>query len=252
MQRVLSAFFAFVFLVPGQSANAQDSPHEKYPNIRTIGIISAIGDYLTIAKREFMLDTDTAIPIEAWRLDEIATEELSALLNADFIVKKVIYNRGDFSKRDRRWWGSSETSVRKAIAAFGADNGIDAYLLVWKNISPPFGARQVPRLLQRGVGISISNPVIGAIENFEFARFKIELIDAKTNRTIVEEIARIPAIGLTSVTDPHFPIDDTLLPDKAGSFNDDQLDDIRADITKLVRLSLRQTIREMSLSRPTP
>lgn len=244
LQKILSAFSALVLLTIGPSAKAQESPREKYPNIRTIGIISAIGDYLTIAKREFMLDTDTTIPIEAWRLDEIATEELAALLATHFSIKKVAYNRDDFSKQDRRWWGSSETSVRKTIAALRADDGIDAYLLIWKNISPPFGARQVPRLLQRGVGVVMSNPVIGATENVEFARFKIELIDAKTSRTIAEEIARVPAIGLTSITDPHFPMDDTLLPDKAGRFNDDQLDDIRADITKLVRLSLRETIRE--------
>ncbi len=238
-------------LALARAAPIESAASDKYSNIRTIGIISAIGDYFTIAKADIISSRDIVLPINMWKLDNVATDEISAQLAGRFTIKPVPYSRADFSKQENGWWTNSDKEIHRTISEFSNTNEIDAYLVVLKNSGSTIYANP-PRFFHRGVGVLMFNPQIGGTDNVEFANFKIALIDAKTNHTIAEDAARIPAIGLTAITSPHFPIDDTLLPDKTGHFTEEQMDEFQADIKKLVRLGLRQTLKEMSLSRASP
>ena len=133
------ASFATVVLAVSVSACAMLETREtKLQAVKTVGIISAVGDEITFAKGGLTgLDNRSQrFPIGAWGLDDLIVQQVTAALNGRFQVQPVSYRRAAFAAiKD-----SPVAPVnlvrgdpfKKLVQTAISPQGLDAYIVITK------------------------------------------------------------------------------------------------------------------------
>jgi hypothetical protein len=180
---------------PGDEPLAAIPPElKRYPQIRNVAVVSAIGDTFTFGYRTVLfVHHTTQAPATDTTLDGNVESMIAAALDKRFVVKNVPVDRASL--------GKLQVAVPSPflpigvlpspIAGLSPRDDIDAYIVVLKRASPE-GPLQDP---MPGVGIFKHKP-FGDESTGIFANYEIAVIDAHTLK---------PLGHAAGVASPHWP-----------------------------------------------
>jgi hypothetical protein len=211
----------------------------RLKSVKTVGIVSAIGDQFTLAKAGLTGPNSSprTVPIASWGLDDLIVQQVAEALSIRFQVQPVTYPRATFATTQE----SAMTAVnlvrgdrfKKLVQTEVSPQGLDAYIVITKAKANFGGNRKV-----EGVGLITYSTVL---ESFRLlhALYEIRVVDGKTF-DIIEKRAAGPPDEASSVRlpGPSLMID--------ASF-DERDENLRRAIVDLVIRSLPNTLSDMHL-----
>ncbi|MET0677895.1 MAG: hypothetical protein ABW175_19015 [Bradyrhizobium sp.] len=172
---------AFLLVLSGVAHAWFETRDVKLRSIKTVGIVSALGDQFTLAKAGLTgLDNGSrSVAINSWGLDELIVQRVGEALSVRFQVQPVSYPRATFAAIQE----SAITGVdlirsdpfRKLVRTEVSPQGLDAYIVITR-AKAPFGSssRKV-----EGVGLITYRTVL---ESFAMvhALYEIRVVDGRT------------------------------------------------------------------------
>jgi hypothetical protein len=242
--RCASVAAVIVLALSGGASAMFESRDTKLQAVKTVGIISAIGDQFTLARAGLTgLDNSSrSFPISSWGLDDLIIQQTTAALSGRFQVKPVSYQRAVFA--------SIEESPIKAVELVRGDpfkklvkteispQGLDAYIVITKAQVNLGGGRKV-----EGMGIVTYRAVLESYSQL-YALYEIRIVDGKTF-DMIEKMAAAPLDNAANVRLPGpSRLVDENLSISAGDAGDENLH--RAIVDLIVR-SLPITLSDMHL-----
>jgi hypothetical protein len=222
---------------------------------KTIGIISAVGDTLTLTKAGLtgFRDNEQSFPIEPWGVDDLIVSRANELLSRHFSVRPVTYRRAAFAELEQdhpfgvvnalnRLRGDS--LVADLVRTNATPQGLDAYVVVTKARSPHGSrGRKVT-----GVGI-ISNAALLSTYTQVHALYVIRVIDGHSFKMIDKRSAApLNNADMVRLEGPTRLVDDTFLPTTSGVIENEKL---KAAVIDLVERSLPTTLEQLRLADPS-
>ena len=241
-------FATVVLLAVSVSACAMLETREtKLQAVKTVGIISAVGDEITFARGGLTgLDNRSqSFPIGSWGLDDLMVQQVTEVLNGRFQVQPVSYKRAVFAAiKD-----SPVAPVnlvrgdpfKKLVQNEVSPQGLDAYIVITKAKSNFGGsARKV-----EGIGFLTYGTVMVSYNQIH-ALYEIRVFDGKTFDVIEKMVAPpLDDVGAVRIAGPSRMIDESFSPSTGDPAQNEKLD---AAIADLVARSLSSTLSDMHLA----
>jgi hypothetical protein len=203
---------------------------------KCVGVVSAIGDTLTVSKTGFTVfnNEDSKLPIDAWRIDDLVFSKISAVLGAQFNLKRVSVPKGAFAvlETDHYPFYDSADDIRAILGRITTATKCDQYIVVMKtNLSFQTGQRI------DGLGIHSQGGRYSA-----WAEFTINIYDGQN----FSLLAKHPAVTgrknfLGRNIKPTREVDETWWPTSGATLSQTAKDGFRA----LVLESLEATVPEL-------
>lgn len=212
----------------------------KLQSVKTVGIISAIGDQFTFEKAGLtgLDNSPRSGPIASWGLDDLMAQQVTDALSIRFQMQPVTYPRATFATT-RELAITAVNLVRgdpfkKLVQTEVSPQGLDAYIVITK-AKAYFGggSRKV-----EGVGLIRYSTVLELFDLLH-ALYEIRVVDGKTF-DIIEKLAAGPLDNASTVRLPG----PSLMLDTGFDERDDNLHRAVAD---LVVRSLPNTLTDMHL-----
>jgi hypothetical protein len=223
----------------------------KLQDFKTVGIICAIGDTLTLTRSGLtgFANDEQSFSIESWGIDDFIVSRAGALLSRHYQVQPVSYERAAFAaafKRDNPVAVVNllrEDPIKDLVRKQAAPQGLDAYVVVTK-ASSAYGTRGRK---VAGIGIIKYAELLNAYTEL-YALYAISVIDGREFKAIGKRSA--PPLDnkeIVRLEGPSRLIDEALLP-AAGAAAHDQL---KAAVTDLIDRSLPVTLESLRLVDPS-
>jgi hypothetical protein len=218
---------------------------EKLKSVKTVGIVSAIGNQFTFAKTGLTgLDNSPRnVPIASWGLDDLIVQQVTAALSGRFQVQPITYTRAAFAAIQQ----SPVTAVnlvrgdpfKKLVQTEISPQGLDAYVVITK-AKAYFGGgnRKV-----EGLGLITYSTILDSYRQIH-ALYEIRVVDGKTF-DIIEKLAAGPFDNASNVT---LPGPSRLVEE---SF-DEQDETLRRAIVDLIMRSLPNALSDLHLTNQKP
>jgi hypothetical protein len=242
------ANFATVLLAVNISACATfETRQTKLQAVKTVGIISAVGDEITFARGGLTgLDNRSqSFPIGAWGLDDLIVQQVTETLNGRFQVQPVSYTRHAFATvKDSVVTPANVIRgdpFKKLVQTEVSPQGLDAYIVITKAKSNfGGGSRKV-----EGIGFLTYGTVLESYSQIH-ALYEIRVVDGKTF-DVIEKMAAPPLddVGPVRLAGPSRTIDESLAPSTGDPVQNEKLHGAIAD---LVARSLSSTLSDMHLA----
>jgi hypothetical protein len=235
-----------ILLVLGSDADALfETRDAKLQMVRTVGIVSAIGDQFTFAKAGLTAldDRPRNVPIVSWGLDDLVVQQVTAALRGRFQVQPVTYARASFAASQE----STITAVnlvrrdrfKTLVETEVSPQGLDAYIVITR-AKANFGGgnRKV-----EGLGLVSYSTVLESYRLLH-ALYEIRVIDGKTF-DIIEKLAAGPLDNTSNVrlAGPSLLID--------ANF-DERDENLRRATLDLITRSLPNTLSDLHLLNQKP
>jgi hypothetical protein len=246
--RSSASFTAVVLLALGASACATFETREtRLQAVKTIGIISAIGDEITFAKGGLtgLNNRSQSFPIAAWGLDDLIVQQATTALSRRFQVQPVSYNRAAFAAiKDSPIAPANLVRgdpFKKLVQAEVSPQGLDAYIVIARARSN-FGTST--RKLE-GIGFVTYGTMMESYDQIH-ALYEIRVFDGKTF-DVIEKMAA-PALddgGQVAIAGPSRRIDGISPADAGNPVHSERL---HAAIADLLARSLSRTLSDMHLA----
>lgn len=244
----LGLAIVLAFAVNSGGCAMLETRQAKLQSVKTVGVISAIGDEFTFAKGGLtrLNNRSQRLPIGYWGLDDMIVRRVTETLNGRFQVQPVIYKKDAFAVVDR---GAMEASVnfirgdpfKKLLQTEVSPQGLDAYIVITKAKSK-FGGGG--RKLE-GVGLVAYSTVLASYHQIHVL-YEVRLIDGKTFDIIEKRIAQpLDNAGAVRLAGPSLPVDESFWP---GAGDAAQNEKLRAAVTDIVLRSLPSTLSDMRLA----
>ena len=220
----------------------------KLQGVKTVGIISAVGDEITFAKGGLTgLDNRSQrFPIGSWGLDELIVQQITAALSGRFQVQPVTYQREAFAAAEKDSVITPVNVIRgdpfkKLVQTEVSPQGLDAYIVITKAKST-FGGGG--RKLE-GIGFLNYGTVMASYSQIH-ALYEIRVFDGKTF-DVIEKMTAPPLdnVGAVRIAGPSRMLDESFAP---GAGDPAQNEKLHAAITDLVARSLPPTLSDMHLA----
>jgi hypothetical protein len=243
------ASLASVLLAVNVSACAMfETGQTKLQAVKTVGIISAVGDQMTFAKGGLtgMDNRGQSFPIGSWGLDELIVRQATAALNGRFQVQPVTYTKDKFAGIEKDSVVTAVNLVRgdpfkKLVQTDVSPQGLDAYIVITKaKANFGGGGRKV-----EGIGFLTYGTVMASYSQIH-ALYEIRVIDGKTFDVIekrtappLDNAAEVRLPGPSRVVDESFSL---------NTGNPVQNEKLHAAITDLIARSLSSTLSDMHLA----
>jgi hypothetical protein len=241
-------FPVVVLLAVSVSACAMFETREtKLQGVKTVGIVSAVGDEITFAKGGLtgLNNRSESFPIGSWGLDDLIVQQVTTALNGRFQVQPVSYNRAAFTAiKD-----SPVTAVnvvrgdpfKKLVQTEVSPQGLDAYIVITKARSNfGGGVRKI-----EGIGFITYGTVMESYHQVH-ALYEIRVFDGKTF-DVIEKMTAPPLDdgGQVRIAGPSRMIDESFA---TGTGNPADNEKLHAAIADLVARSLSTTLSDMHLA----
>jgi hypothetical protein len=223
----------------------------KLREFKTVGVISAVGDTLTITKAGLIgRGNGTRVySIESWGIDDLIVSRAGALLSRRFQVQPVIYKRAAFAALERRNPVIIANLLRRdkitdLVRTEAATQGFDAYVVITKGTSIyGNGARSV-----EGVGIIHHSALLNSYNQIH-ALYVVRVIDAhKFSVLDTWSAAPLDNTEIARLRGPSRTVDDAFLPTGIGPAENEKL---KAAVTDLIERSLPATLENLRLFDPS-
>ena len=218
----------------------------KLQAVKTVGIISAVGDQMSFASIGLtgLTNPVQSFPIASWGLDDMIVQQSTTALHGRFQVQPVNYNRSAFAAvKD-----SPVAPVnlvrgdpfKKLVQTAVSPQGLDAYIVITKAQANIGGGRG--RKVE-GIGLVTYRAVLESYSQL-YALYEIRIVDGKTF-DMIEKMAAAPLDNAANVRLPGpSRLVDENLSIGAGDAGDENLH--RAIVDLIVR-SLPITLSDMHL-----
>jgi hypothetical protein len=223
----------------------------KLHEFKTIGIISAVGDTLTVTKAGLSgpANRQQAYSIESWGIDDLIVNRASALLGRRFQLRPVTYRRAAFAIPERNNPVVVVNLLRKdrigdLVRLEASPQGLDAYVVITKGTSMyGSGGRSVG-----GIGITSHSALLNSYNQIH-ALYVVRVIDGH-KFSVLEKRSAAPLDNseIARLGGPSRMVDDTFLPTANGALGSEKL---KEAITDLIERSLPATLESLRLSDPS-
>jgi hypothetical protein len=222
----------------------------RLQGIKTIGIISAVGDTFTFTQSGLtgLDNTPRSFPVEAWGLDEQIVARATSVLGQRFQVQTVTWQRELFAAPERvsSIPGADlvrEDPFKELVRSRVSPQGLDAYVVITK-AALKYGARGVP---VNGIGL-IRHRALLESSAMVHALYVIRVIDGHSFRTIDRKSAGpVDNSSMVRLTGPSRRFDAAELPPIADPLQNQSL---KAAVSDLINRSLEPTLRDLRLTAP--
>jgi hypothetical protein len=247
MRRLLTAFLLSAVL----TGCVQRPPPERLAAIRTIGVVSALGDQLqlkTIGFTVFGNDVNT-MPIDSWRIDERVVAQAAAVLAPRFEATRAAYRPGAFTPDNVAIGEPKLFSGRRTVAEalrqeLGA-RGLDAYLVVLPDAAQ-FG---LTNQQTSGLGIVETTGPFGlSRRDWLYARYTVGLYDGRTLERLDLAIPREPAAADGQVRAANRRLDEGLTVERVAAMSEAERASLGAMLQELVDASFLDALHRLSLA----
>ena len=223
------------------AAAAFETRATKLQAIKTVGIISAIGEEMSLTQAGLtgIGNTGQSASISTWGLDELIVQQVTKLLSGRFRVQPVSYRRAAFAAiRDSAVAPVNllrSDPFKELVRSDVAPQGLDAYIVITRARSKLGNGRNV-----EGVGLAQYRTLL-ADYGLIHALYEVRVIDGKSF-DVIEKRAAAPLdnTGTVKLAGPSGPIDATF----EGAASSERL---RAAIADLITRSLPVTLGDMHL-----
>jgi hypothetical protein len=234
----------------GCTAIGTEAP--KLREFRTAGVISAVGDTLTLTRAGLTglgRGEQQVYSIEAWGIDDLIVSRAASLLNGRFQVQAVTYKRAAFAALERNSPVVMVNLLRRdkikdLIRTEAAPQGLDVYVVITKGTSRyGNGGRYVG-----GIGI-ISHSALLNSYNQIHALYLVTVVDGHTF-SVLERRSAAPSdnTDIIRLGGPSRMVDDTFQPTEIGAAGNEKLKDA---VTGLLERSLPATLESLRLFDPS-
>jgi hypothetical protein len=214
---------------------------------KTIGIVSAIGDTLTVTKAGLtgLRNDDQSFQIEPWGIDDLIISRANEMLNRHFQVQPVTYKHAAFAALEQddpvvvvnllR-----DDPIKDLIRTQVTPQGLDAYVVVTKAKSP-YGShgRKVT-----GIGVINNSALLNAYTQVH-ALYVVRVIDGHSFKLIDKRSAApLNNTDMVRLEGPSRLVDDAFLPTTSGVIANEEL---KATVIDLLNRSLPTTLEQLRL-----
>src|SRR5690348_11818454 len=121
-------------------------------NIRTVAVISAIGQRFTVSRVSGWFNKTNELDIQDWRLDDVASAEVKNLLGSRFAFKDVAYDRSALAAIPNGSLRNSTGALKTYLQGVSNDD-LDAFVVV----RPDF---ETPAQGVEGLGVEVNYGVL--------------------------------------------------------------------------------------------
>jgi len=168
---------------------------ERLQAIKTVGIISAVGDRFTFSKTGLVAADrgQRIIAVTVWGLDDAIVQQVTSLLNSRFQVTPVTYARADFFAMKRSPLDLLQGDPLEKLVKAVSPQGLDAYIVITKAaVSLGAGGRNV-----QGLGVVTYQTVTDSYTAI-YALYEIRIFEGKTFK-VIDQMAAAPVDATTAV-----------------------------------------------------
>ncbi|MDI3565182.1 hypothetical protein [Bradyrhizobium sp. Arg816] len=237
---ILGLACAIASVVLGAAA-AFETRATKLQAIKTVGVVSAIGEEMSLTQAGLTAlgNTGQSVSISAWGLDELIVQQTTKLLSGRFRVQAVSYRRAAFAAiRDSAVAPVNllrSDPFKELVRSDVAPQGLDAYIVITRARSKLGNGRNV-----EGIGLAQYRTLL-ADYGLIHALYEVRVIDGKSF-DVIEKRAAAPLdnTGTMRLAGPSGPVDATF----DGPASNERL---RAAIADLITRSLPVTLGDMHL-----
>jgi hypothetical protein len=223
------------------AAAAFETRATKLQAIKTVGIVSAIGEEMSLTQAGLtgIANAGQSASIGAWGLDELIVQQVTRLLSNRYRVQPVSYRRAAFAAiRDSAVAPVNllrSDPFKELVRTDVAPQGLDAYIVITRARSKLGNGRNV-----EGVGLAQYRTLL-ADYSLIHALYEVRVIEGKSF-DVIEKRAAAPLdnTGTMRLAGPSGPVDETF----EGPAANDRL---RAAIADLITRSLPVTLGDMHL-----
>ncbi len=223
------------------AAAAFETRASRIQAIKTVGIVSAIGEEMSLTRAGLtgLGNVAQSASISAWGLDELIVQQVTRLLSGRFRVQPVNYRRAAFAAvRDSAVAPVNllrSDPFKELVRSDVTPQGLDAYIVITRARSKLGNGRNV-----EGVGLAEYRTLL-ADYGLIHALYEVRVIDGRTF-DVIEKRAAAPLdnTGTVRIAGPSGPVDETF----GGPASGERL---RAAIADLITRSLPVTLGDMHL-----
>jgi hypothetical protein len=241
--------FATVVLVAASlgACATFETRETKLQAIKTVGIISAVGDEMSFARMGLtgLNNATRNFPIGSWGLDDLIVQQATAALSGRFQVQPVTYQRAAFAAIKDSPLAPANfirgDPFKKLVQTEVSPQGLDAYIVITKAKSNfGSGARKV-----EGIGF-VSYGTLLASYNEIHVLYEIRVFDGQTF-DVVEKMAAPPLdnAGTVGLAGPGRLVDESFSPSAGDAARNENL---HGAITELIARSVPSTLSDMHLA----
>lgn len=219
----------------------------RLQGIKTVGIISAIGDKFTVTPSGLtgFDNVPRSVSIDAWDIDEQTVAQATSLLGQRLQVQPVTYQRELFLAPERT---SSipgidlvrEDPLKELVRGHVAPQGLDAYVVITK-ATLKYGTRGVPL---SGIGL-IRHSALFDSSTIVHALYAVHVIDGHSFRIIDSKSAGPVDNSIVRLAGPSRMFDAAALPPLSDPLQNEAL---KAAVADLINRSLEPTLRDLRLT----
>jgi hypothetical protein len=224
-----------------------DAVTPKLQAIKTVGIVSAIGDEFAVTKAGLtgFENSTRTFSIEAWGLDDLIVQRAGALLGRRLQVQPVTYRRAAFAAVEREAPLPAanllrDDPIKELVRTEVSPQGLDAYVVVTKATSR-YGSRA---RTVAGVGMINHDALFDSYHEIH-ALYVVRVIDGHDFNVIDKRSAApLSSSEIVRLEGPSRMVDGELQPAESGTPANDRL---KAAIIDLLERSLPATLQDLRL-----
>jgi hypothetical protein len=225
-----------------------DAAPPKLQAIKTVGVVSAIGDEFTLTRAGLTGFESSArtLSIAAWGLDDLVVSRVSGLLSRRWQVQPVTYRRAAFAALEQDSPVPvadllRDDPIKKLVRTEVSPQGLDAYVVITKAKSQHGSrARTVA-----GVGMINHDAVLDAYHEIH-ALYRIWIIDGH-DFSVIDKRSAAPSSNdeMARLEGPSRMVDGSLQPTVNDTAPNDK---VKVAIVDLIERSLPATLQSLRLA----
>lgn len=234
------------------AACAQPVSKEQLGQIKTIGVISAIGgelNFTTVGFTVFGNDFKQA-SIDAWGIDEHVVATVTEALRWRYDVRPVTYRRSAFTSQNMDtpvgWQGpfDKRRTIQEVIRTEAQPQGLDAYVVV-TDFGSQFGTTNQG---VRGLGL-VKGGGIGTSRVGMHALYRVIVVSGRDQKVIGQAQAESLPVTESSafLRGPSREVGMTLWSDGLQAMSAAKQDELKAGLRSLISRSLLPTLHSVGL-----
>jgi hypothetical protein len=232
----LRAIAAGLALVLTTLAGAHAANADRFAQLHRIGIISALGDRVEVSLFGFTrIDgKDGYLPIDTWRLDDLAIREAATMLGGRFQISPVTYDKKPFLAADTDPPTYVNPPLKPLIQGLPTSD-MDAYLVIRTATWSPMGTWSLEGLGAQKSKISFGqHPLV-------YVMLEVDLVQAGTGKTLISRTLGAPAMTHEDRGD---------WADTPEAMTPAQVEKLHQRIVELIPNDLARTLTSMGLKSP--
>jgi hypothetical protein len=246
----------FVLILSGCAGSQGLSP-QTTSAIKTVGIVSALGDTLTLTRVASIPlaggSTDKEASIAEWRIDAFVADAAKQLLGNQFDVNQVTYNPKTFvfHQSPDEFFPKDSLSEKEIVDALRSvsPQGLDAYIVITRLNARDDILRQVSGL--EGIGIYEKNFITATNGIYVYAYYQVSVVEGRTFKIITRANGFVPdnSIGFEVRRLAYAPGDPMWENEEYDRLSASQKHDVESRMKDLISRSLQNTLRSLNLAR---